>query len=267
SIAAAIAIIDFLLGTLATLGAAPIRYFISVAYEFLYNSFQQFHQGVVLNGLAFPFNKQMDHFAVKHTVHSSLADVTGLRAFDLRDVFPLKKFKVPTAGLESHLVYPRTTTGSAEDINVEQSRTNAAPEPYYNNDPFLYINGPLHLDTQLYQYIKSFTESTGSSGQPSEDMNSNFLVLNRRTLSNGLGNAVDFGKFLFTEVRSGNTIPDFNLDGDRGYAFPCWRRVLEKANFNNKNVLHVAVEEAPPFAKHNVLHTETDIIHPNKDIL
>jgi len=267
SIAAAIAIIDFVLGVIATLGAAPIRYFISVAYEFLYNSFQQFHQGIVLNGLAFPFNKQMGHFAVKHTVHSNIADVSGIRAVNIKNFFPLKKFKIKTAGLESHLVYPRPFTSNPEDINVEQSLTNAAPEPYFNADPFLYINGSLELNPQFYEYAKSFTENSDSQGQPSNDKDANFQMFGRQSLSSSLGNAVDLSNFLFGEFENGNTIPDFNLDGDRGYAFPCWRRVVNVSDFNNKNVLHVAVEEPLKFEKHNVLNTETDIIHPNKDIL
>ena len=75
---AAPAAIDFLLGAPATFGAAPIRLFISGIYEFLYNAFQNFHQGIVLNGQAFPFNKQLSHFVAQHVYNLSFFDPIGV---------------------------------------------------------------------------------------------------------------------------------------------------------------------------------------------
>lgn len=265
SIAAAIALVDFLLGVIATLGAAPIRYLISLAYAELYNAFMQFHQGLVMNGLAFPFNAQLDHYAAKHTVHSGIKDTTGIDASMIASFLPMKKFKVPTAGLESHLVYPRPKTADDSDPMLEHSRSTVAPDSYFDADAFHYMWGDLDVDPQFYEYIKKFTELSGSQFT-SEEKEFNFTHFRRRAGAGGLGSAVNFGAFLFDEFKKGIPFPDLNLDGDRGYAFPCWRRV-KSDDMNKPAVMHVAVETAAAFGDHNVMNAETDIIHPNKDIL
>lgn len=265
SVLAAAAAIDFLLGALATLGAAPIRLFISVIYEFLYNAFQNFHQGIVLNGLAFPFNKQLSHFAAQHVYNPSFLDPTGVNAPFIKDKLPFKKFKVSLADLESHLIYPRPYGPSPGDFE-ERSRTTVAPETYYTKDPFHYMFGPLKVNPDFYAFAKNFTEET-SSPVNLDLVESNFNALAERSRGGGLGSAVEFSVFLFQEFSNERTFPNFNLDGDRGYAFPNWRRVTNPADFNNKNVLHTAVEQHGAFPLHQVLNTETDIIQPNLDIL
>jgi hypothetical protein len=37
-----------------------------------------------------------------------------------------------------------------------------------------------------------------------------------------LGGPIDYGLYLIGKFTSGETIPDFNLDSDRGYAYHCW---------------------------------------------
>ena len=39
---------------------------------------------------------------------------------------------------------------------------------------------------------------------------------------NRLGNALMLTENIFSRWRMGKKIPDFNLDGDRGYAYMCW---------------------------------------------
>ena len=44
-------------------------------------------------------------------------------------------------------------------------------------------------------------------------------ALNDKSL---LGNALDLTSAMYDWQASGNRMPDFNLDGDRGYGFLCW---------------------------------------------
>jgi hypothetical protein len=37
-----------------------------------------------------------------------------------------------------------------------------------------------------------------------------------------LGNALMLTEELYDRIKSGRRVPDFNLDGDRGYGFLCW---------------------------------------------
>jgi hypothetical protein len=265
AVLAAAAAIDFVLGSMATLGAAPIRMFVSLTYEFLYNAFQDFHQAVALTGLAFPFNKQLSHFAAQHVFNPSFADPTGTNAADVKPGMPYKKFKVSIVAMESHLIYPRPFGPSPADYS-EQSPTTVAPDSYFDQDPFFYMWGPIKLNPDFYQYAKQFTESATTPADV-QTVENNFRTLQQLGARGGLGNAVDFSTFLHSEFLNGRTIPNFNLDADRGYAFPSWRRVSTPADFNNANVTHVAVEEAPVFAQHQVLNIETDILHPNLNIL
>jgi hypothetical protein len=267
AVLAAIAIADYLLGTLATLGAAPIRHLLALAYEDLYNSFQWFHQALALKGLAFPFNRQLTHHAVQHVLNPGRSDSTGASAYSIRNEYPYKKFNPPGLAEERHLVYPRGY-GSNPDDMMERSRCTVAPDSYFGSDLFHYIEGVPEFDTvdvEFYQFAKSFTESSGTSMSPVA-IEDRFRTLALRGRRGGLGSAVTFSRFLLGQFLQGESIPDFNLDGDRGYAFQCWRRVKDPTEFNDPATSHLAVETDPDFARHNVLNTQTDILHPQPEI-
>lgn len=257
----AAALVDFVLGLIATLGAAPLRYLISVAYEALYNSFMEFHQGLVLNGLAFPFTKQLQHPAALQTIRPDIPDTMHIRARDVVNWFPMKKFKFAPARQESHLIYPVPFSTSVDDAMREKDRTEVAPGSYFTADAFHYMWDPgLPVIPGGYETIRTLHENSASSDQL-------FKELATAAKRGHLGNAVELSHFLMAEVAKGKTIADINLDGDRGYAFPCWRRVNNKAELDKATVLHRAVEDVAAFEQHNVLQQETDIIYPSQDIL
>jgi hypothetical protein len=265
AVLAAAAVLDWLAGNIATLGAAPIRFFLSLTYEYLYNAYQHFHQGVVLNGLAFPFNKQLPHFAAVHCNNPSLADATGLSARDVVSGMPFKKFTIGVAGLESHLIYPRPLSAGST-AGSERSRTTVAPKSYMKADPFWYMFGPMPVDPAFYAFVKDFQESSGTPVDLAE-VEAKFRLLAKRGVNGGLGSAVQFAAHLHAEVEGGRHLPDMNLDGDRGYGFQAWRRVRRAHHFNDPGRQHVAVEDRLAVSDHQVLNTQTDIIHPNNDIL
>jgi len=262
AVLAAAAVLDWLIGTLATLGAAPIRYFLSLTYEYLYNAYMYFHQGVVLNGLAFPFNNQLTHFAAGHVYNPTVKDRSDppINAIMLHKDMPFKKFIVPDAERDSHLIYPRNFTAAME--NSENDLTTIAPKTYFNKDPFWYMFGPMPVDKEFYDFVRNFTE-----GSSEEEAKSRFKELKARGMGGGLGSAVEFAQFLHKQVKAGKPIPNLNLDGDRGYAFPVWRRVRRPGDLNDPSAEHLAVAADENVSTHVVRSAQTDIIHPNTDIL
>ena len=62
---------------------------------------------------------------------------------------------------------------------------------------------------------------------------------------NLLGNALALAEALYEQVKAGREVPDFNLDGDRGYGFLCWSQQGDPASDFPDPVLSAAVPPAP----------------------
>ncbi|MFH0896003.1 MAG: zinc dependent phospholipase C family protein [Bacteroidota bacterium] len=248
----AAAAIDAIAGAIATVGAAGARFLISLAYEFLYNSFMNFHQGVVLNGLAFPFKNQLDHYLVKHVLNSSSPDVIGNNANTFAPHYPFGKFSLPGLESEGHLIYPY--------LNIEKDACTGAPKSYFDANASHYMFGKIELSDKAYKKYIDFQEKNGNMNEA--DVNARFGQLQAQAARDSLGNAVDLGKFLYNKFLEGKKIGDFNLDADKGIAFQSWRKVKKFSDLNDPNAPHVAVT-----TDNTVLNTRTDIINPNNDIL
>jgi hypothetical protein len=125
---------------------------------------------------------------------------------------------------ERHLVYP-TTRG-------ERRAVLAAPNSYYNQLPTHYAWGDIELDRGL---LDDLTRLTDNGSVPEGTLNN---VVAGRTL----GNAVDLSSVLYEHWFLDENLPDFNLDGDRGYAYLCWTQNIngaEPPNLPQKLITHV----------------------------
>ena len=252
----AAALIDFLAGAITTLGAAPIRFLISLAYESLYNAFMNFYQGVVLNGLAFPTKAQLGHYLSKHTVASYLPDNMGQTANSLLSMYPTRFFEVEGLEQDCHLVYP--VPALAE---LEPDATTGAPSSYYKATNLHYIQGQIKFEKEIYKELKEFRDKITPADAPS-DVQSRFDRMERKVVGDTLGNAIDFSVFLYREFLNGEMIPDFNLDGDRGVGYLCWRKVKDDTALNDPSAPTVAV-----LPSETVKHVQTDIISPNSSTI
>ena len=190
----AAALIDFLAGAITTLGAAPIRFLISLAYESLYNAFMNFYQGVVLNGLAFPTKAQLGHYLSKHTVASYLPDNMGQTANSLLTMYPTRFFEVEGLEQDCHLVYP--VPALAE---LEPDATTGAPSSYYKATNLHYIQGQIKFEKEIYKELKEFRDKVTPADSPS-DIQSRFDRMERKVVGDTLGNAIDFSVFLYREI-------------------------------------------------------------------
>ncbi|MBH1939941.1 zinc dependent phospholipase C family protein [Mobilitalea sibirica] len=257
---AATAAIDFILGTITTLGAAPMRFLLSLSYEYLYDAFMNFRRGVALNGLKFPAVRDLNFYMTKHMLNTGENDKNGHNANYLPNVnaYPSNKFILRGAEAESHLIYPILPAA-----RLENDRTTGFPISYSSKTPSWYIDDPKNrFDLNSYQYYRDF-EETKSIIDPKE-IEYNFKKLSNMALDGGLGNALVLGDFLYSEyMKLGNDhiFPEFNLDSDRGYAFKCWRKVndisLINSHINDYKTTNVTIE-----IDQEVPNIKTDIIYP-----
>jgi hypothetical protein len=205
ALAAAAALVDAVLGALTTLGSATIRYIACLIYEQLYNAFETFRLAVAMNGLAFPMREHLPDPRITHFANPSLPDANGNAVSSILGRLPTLRWVVP--GLthnERHLVYPPTS--------AEQPGVFAVPASYLDKTSTWYAWGDIPqtagiLDELLEAAAKN-DDGTLLSG-----------IYNDKRL---LGNALALAEAMYDHVKAGGDLPDFNLDGDRGYGFLCW---------------------------------------------
>ncbi|PSL04417.1 hypothetical protein [Cecembia rubra] len=239
AVATALALIDAILGALSTLTVAGIRYLASLVYEHLYNAFQNFRLGVSLNGLAFPMMEHLNEPRFQQFKNTAFNDPLGRNASFLKNHFPAKKFKLPTTTFwqeffhrEKHLIYP-PKDGELK-LTLAGPILNSASD-YYNSEALFYVTG----DIPLHQ---KFIDALADLGPGDDDTSFQkiYLELRRTDRKNppALGNAIDLTLEIFDRWRKQKKFPDFNLDADRGYAYPCWVQMGDP-------------REAPSVLKHN----------------
>ncbi len=210
ALAAAAALIDAVLGALTTLGSATIRYAASLIYEQLYNAYETFRLAVAMNGLAFPLTQHLTDPRIVHFANPSLPDINGTNALDIRNLLPMLRFS--QGGVlhnERHLVYPPT--------GAEAPAVFATPASYFDKDSTWYGWGDIPQAGGVLQSLLGLTPSANPAGN--DDGTQLATILTDRNL---LGNALMLTEAMYDQHMSGKPLPDFNLDGDRGYGFLCW---------------------------------------------
>lgn len=255
----AAALVDFIAGSITTLGAAPIRYLLSLSYEALYNAFMNLRQGLSLTGFAFPTVSGLGHYMTKHMINTSYEDKFHHNANSLPQInaYPSIKYKMNGMESESHLVYPWPTVS-----NLERDSAAGFPPSYLDKTPEWYMTHPRNTFSKgMYEYFKNFNESDVVNPSQAE-LIKNYTSFYNMVKENGLGNAVDFSFNLynqFFELGSKVEYPDFILDSDKGHAFKCWRKVIDStlinAPVNDPFKTNVPIEKDK-----KVLNTQLDII-------
>lgn len=258
----AAALVDFIIGEVTTLAAAPIRFFLSLTYQALYDAYQNLRKGLVMNGFAFPKIADLTDPFTRHMLETSVPDMFGHNAASLRaaGAYPASKFKMAGLGNESHLVYPWPTPASAEvDPCV------GAPNLYYDAKATWYINHPKHVfNRDQYEYFRSFAEA-GTSGVSETAVEAKFAEFAKKAKVGGLGNAMAFGDALYAEfLRKGadTQFIDLNLDSDRGYAFKSWRKVTD-SSFLNSPISDVSKVNVAIETDRKVPDVNDDILYPD----
>ncbi|MFZ2898888.1 MAG: hypothetical protein WA004_09715 [Saprospiraceae bacterium] len=214
AVLAVAALIDAVLGSIATLTTSTIRYAASLIYDHLYNSYLNFRLGVSLNGLAFPMQEHMEEPRFRQFQNTGFSDSRGYNAVSLKKHLPTQRSQIQNSPFhqEIHLVYPEPSGEIRHAIG--------APDSYFDKTSLFYAFGNIPLNKDLLNDLANL--SPGHSDQDLMD-----LIKKHKRKSATIGNAMTLTEELFSRWKAGGKIPDFNLDADRGYAYPCWTQVID----------------------------------------
>lgn len=216
AVAAAAALIDAVLGAITTLTVSTIRAAACLIYEQLYNSFQNFRLAVSLNGLAYPMLPHLNEIRFAQFKNTAYPDTNGTIAFDLKNMLPKMNVILPALrgvadiyNREKHLTYPPAATPT------EPETVMGAPDSYFDKTSLWYAFGDITLNAEFIDKLADL------SGDESE-IRAIIKQYVEDKVSPTLGNAMLLTEEIYSRWKSGAKIPDFNLDADRGYAYPCW---------------------------------------------
>jgi hypothetical protein len=221
AVAAAAALIDAVLGTLATLTTAGIRYAASLIYDELYNAFQTFRLGVSLNGLAFPLPEHMNDPRFNQFKNTSFLDPNGVNSGMLKNKLPKLNVKLASNSplddifnREKHLVYPPVNGGDEPNSVIE------APDSYFDKTSLFYAFGNIPLNKA---FIDDLAALSGDESQIKAIIQKHVRL---KRMVPTIGNAITLTEEIYDRWKNNKPIPDFNLDADRGYAYPCWTQAV-----------------------------------------
>lgn len=219
AVMAAAALADGVAGAIATLGTSTIRYAACLIYEQLYNAFQSFRLGVAANGLAFPMMEHLGEPRLIQFANPAFPDPSGANASTNAGLLPQLKWTVPFTSdpsgaifhQERHLIYPIT--------DGEKNPVMEAPPDYFNKFSTYFAFGPAPFNAAIIDQLLTLTPNNNAANNDDGTALANIIKEFR------LGNALNLTETIYDKWKTGKPFPDFNLDGDRGYAYLCWSQL------------------------------------------
>ena len=221
ALAAAAALIDAVLGALTTLGSATIRYVACLIYEQLYNAFETFRLAVAMNGLAFPMLEHLSDPRITPLREPGPPDANGNNG---------RLDQGPPADARAVVGAPvsPTTSGTscihrtADELPAMSSR---CPSSYLDKTSTWYAWGDIPQKAGILNDLLELTPSANTA--QNDDGTQLAGIFDDKNL---LGNALMLAEAMYEQVKAGGELPDFNLDGDRGYGFLCWSQQGDPAS-------------------------------------
>jgi hypothetical protein len=219
AVMAAAAIADGIAGAIATIGTSTIRYAACLIYEQLYNAFQNFRLGVAANGLAFPMLEHLSDPRLRQFANPAFPDPSGANASTNANLLPLLRWTVPFSSdpmgaifhQERHLIYPLK--------DGEKNPVMVAPPDYFDKYSTYYAFGQIQFNAGIIDQLLTLAPSDSAVNNDNGGALANIIREVR------LGNALDLTQVIYDRWKTGKPFPDFNLDGDRGYAYLCWSQL------------------------------------------
>ncbi len=194
----------------------PIRYALYLMQLGLYEIYRQFRWALSLSGFAFPDPDQLFNPLAQQFINPA----TDVQSMPRRE-FPIEQ--------DHCLFFPAgcpipQSPGCVEPVAATSGPYTRSPLNY----PFWFIEGE-PFDPAVAQALAD----AGSPGKTIELTRSLFPPKTGAPYSGSLGNAVDFLLRHAAEIASGGggadslKLPNWNLDGDRGYGFKCWEVIAD----------------------------------------
>jgi hypothetical protein len=217
AVADAWATLEFVIERIDGLTSRQVAFLLNRVYEALYTAYAYFRELVCLQGLGYPVRDFMRSQKVAHMLDPTVPDAVGRT---LHPAWPYPLQALPRTDVEvralgwsiasfndvsflkdgSHLLYPPTP--------AETPETTSAPTAYHRERPMHYWAAAVPHDPAR---VRALSET--------QDLAAHDRVMR----GGGLGSAVDLTvQFYCDWASAGRPVPDLNLDGDRGFAYPTW---------------------------------------------
>jgi hypothetical protein len=189
-------------------------------YEQLYNAFETFRLAVAMNGLAFPMREHLSDPRITHFANPSFPDANGSTVLSIINRLPSLRWAVPSLlHNERHLFYPPMHR------TQEQPGVFAVPSGYLDKTSTWYAWGDIPQKRGILKDLLALTPSTNTA--QNDDGTQLAGIVDDKNL---LGNALSLTEAMYEQMKTGGELPDFNLDGDRGYGFLCWSQQGDPAS-------------------------------------
>jgi hypothetical protein len=173
----------------------------------IFELFDKLRFGLALGGYLFPEPRDLAKWPWGQAlVNSSFAHLTGGPAASFTE-YPLKQENHgPVGTTEHHLVYP--------DTWEEGPGTESAPLPFHGAFPPVFIS-------QEHPYDPAIKDLYDCKRPYGNDNSATHFVDSQTWSTAQFGSAMSFSARLIAEQIE--ELPNFNLDGDRGYGWKTWR--------------------------------------------
>jgi hypothetical protein len=208
-----------------------LKWLIYQIHKGIYQIYDNLRWTLVLGGYFFPepqdLQKLQYSLPLLNTLHVNMTPGSGLIDYC---VYPHKQVEHyllhpdPRKSIEHHLPYPNTP--------IELPFAEPTAQPLFNVFPEVFINGSFPFDPiieELYDCIAPYDPKVSDLKYTPDDCNEertgdpNFThEVDQKTWSTPqFGSAINFSARLILQRLT--KMPNFNLDGDRGYGWHTWR--------------------------------------------
>ncbi|MBR0640323.1 MULTISPECIES: zinc dependent phospholipase C family protein [Bacillus] len=201
-------------------GIQLLRYLLYQIHKAMYEFYDNYRFSLVLGGYLFPEKNDLNkHPWGKAFINTSFVDLTGAGKATFEN-YPRKQDYHSPFNPEHHLIYPNAFE--------EHPYAEPAPIPFYGEFPEYFIHKARQNEgvQHLYDCIAPYGEGVQYTH-----------YIDKKTWEGDqLGSAIQCSGELIIK-RMGN-LPNFNLDGDRGYGWKTWR-ANDPENIDKLNTVDV----------------------------
>ena len=208
---------------------AFMKWLLYQVQKYVWEIYDNLRFGLVLGGYLFPESRDLDKTPWGSAfINSAYVHTTGGVSANF-DIYPRKEeFHNLGGPVDHHLVYQGTP--------LEVPHAEPMPKPFHNQWPETFIDG-WHPYDPFMENLYSCTRPYGN------DVNATHHVDGLTWFTPQMGSALQLSSRLI--ANNIDDLPNFNLDGDRGYGWKTWRQTgvdpeegdpdkqLDNANFDN----------------------------------
>lgn len=183
----------------------------------VYKIYDTIRFSLVLGAYLFPEPRDLNVLPWGRALtNTAFAHTTGMMPAEYYEKYPLRQEDHGFRGtIDHHLVYPLTAPEDPAGMNLHGEKgAEAMPHPFYGQNPEVFI-------TQEHPYQDRIEDLYNAAGPFGSGTNFTHFIDQQTWQTPQFGSALSFSARLM--IQRLEILPNFNLDGDRGYGWKCWR--------------------------------------------